>query len=210
MIRLANLKGEKTEFWTANRDMKPIRMFLKNAQNDSLSVVLVNNGKGELKLEIDDGIKLTRFGESQNRSITFKEKALDKKLQRVKLNKIVMPSWNLIGNGTIGFTQTSLSNWAKGGESAMALLVMSKYNANYSKDMVKWENSAEIRYGISQTKTRGLEKNDDNKKMDAGCLPVSAFDAGVCRDRCGAAATVGCRRLRCAHCRRRQHRRAGQ
>ena len=167
LIRLANLKGEKTEFWTANRDMKQIRMFLKNAQNDSLSVVLVNNGKGQLRLEIDNGIKLTRFVETQNRSITFKEKALDKKLQRVKLNKIVMPSWNLIGNGTIGFTQTSLSNWAKGGESAMALLVMSKYNANYSKDMVKWENSAEIRYGISQTKTRGLEKNDDKFELQS-------------------------------------------
>ena len=161
LVRLVNLKDEKTELWTANRRMKPIRMFLKNAQNDSLSMVLISNGKGELKLVIDDGIKLTRFAETQSRGITFETKAPDKKLHKVHLNKIVYPAWTLIGNGSFGFTQTSLSNWAKGGESAMALLIMSKYNANYSKDKVKWENSGEFRYGISKSKTRGLEKNDD-------------------------------------------------
>jgi len=161
LVRLVNLKDEKTEFWTANRRMKPIRMFLKNAQNDSLSVVLISNGKGELKLVIDDGIKLTRFAETQSRTITFQTEAPDRKLRKVKMNKIVYPAWTLRGNGSFGFTQTSLTNWAKGGESAMTLLMMSKYNANYSKDKVKWENSGEFRYGISKSKTRGLEKNDD-------------------------------------------------
>jgi len=161
LVRLVNLRDEKTQLWTANRPMAPIRMFLKNAQNDSLSVVLVSNGKGELKLVIDDGIKLTRFSETQNRTIIFDEKALDRKLRKVKMNKIVYPAWTLKGNGSVGFTQTSLSNWAKGGESSMALLMMSKYDANYSKDKVKWENSGEFRYGISKSKTRGLEKNDD-------------------------------------------------
>lgn len=161
LIRLSNLKGEKTELWTANREMNPIRMFLKNAQNDSLSVVLIINGKGELKLVIDDGIKLTRFSESQNRTITFKTNAPDKKLQKINLNKVVFPPWTLIGNGSVGFTQTSLSNWAKGGESSLTLLIMSKYNANYSKNRIRWENSGEFRYGISQNKSRGLEKNED-------------------------------------------------
>jgi hypothetical protein len=161
LVRLFNIKDEKTELWTSNHDTKPIRMFLKNAQNDSLSVVLMVNGKGELKLVIDDGIKLTRFSESQNRSITFKTKAPDKRLQKVNLNKVVFPPWTLIGNGSVGFTQTSLSNWAKGGESSLTLLIMTKYNANYSKNMVRWENSGEFRYGISKNKSRGLEKNED-------------------------------------------------
>ncbi len=161
LIRLSNLSNEKTELWTANRERKPIRMFLKNAQNDSLSVVLINKGKGELKLEIDDGVKLTRFSESQNRTVTFATKAPDKRLQKVNLKNVVYPPWTLIGNGSVGFTQTSLSNWSKGGESAMSLLVISKYDANYSKKKVKWENSAEFRYGVSQSKSRGLEKNDD-------------------------------------------------
>ena len=174
LIKLLNIADEKTSYWTANRDIKPIRMFLKNAQKDSLSVILINNGKGELKIVIDDGVKLTRFTESQNRSILFEQKAPDKKLKKVELKKIVYPAWTLFGNGSIGFTQTSLSNWSKGGESSLALLLMSKYNANYSKDKVKWENSVEFRYGISQTKTRGLEKNDDKLELQSR-LGYSAF-----------------------------------
>lgn len=161
LIRLSSLNNKKSEIWTANRGMKPIRMFLKNDQNDSLSVLVLNNHKGELKLVIDDGVKLTRFAESQAHTITFETKAPEKSLQKVNLKQVIYPPWTLVGNGTVGFTQTSLSNWAKGGESALALLIISKYNANYSKKKVKWENSAEIRYGIHQSKSRGMEKNDD-------------------------------------------------
>lgn len=167
LVRLVNLKNQKAELWTANHQMKPFRMFLKNAQNDSLSVVLLNNGKGEVKLVIDDAIKLTKFTESQSHSITLPTKVPDKRLKKVKLTKIVYPAWNFNGNGSVGFTQTSLSNWAKGGESSLALLVMTKYNANYSKDKTKWENSIEFRYGISQTKTRGFEKNDDKIELQS-------------------------------------------
>ena len=174
LIKLINIADEKTSYWTANREIRPIRMFLKNAQKDSLSVVLINKGKGELKIVIDDGVKLTRFTESQSRSILFEQKAPDRRLKKVELKKIVYPAWTLFGNGSVGFTQTSLSNWSKGGESSLALLFMSKYNANYSKDKVKWENSVEFRYGISQTNTRGLEKNDDKFEMQSR-LGYSAF-----------------------------------
>jgi len=167
LVKLVNLKNQKAELWTANRQMKPFRMFLKNAQNDSLSVVLINNGKGELKLVLDDAIKLTKFTESHSHSITLPTKVPDKRLEKVKLTKIVYPAWNFNGNGSIGFTQTSLSNWAKGGESSLALLIMTKYNANYSKDKAKWENSIEFRYGISQTKSRGVEKNDDKIELQS-------------------------------------------
>ena len=174
LIRLTNLTDSKSELWTANRQMKPIRMFLKNAQNDSLSVILFNNRKGELKLVIDDGVKLTRFSESQNKSITFETKTPDKKLQKVNLKQVIYPPWTLKGNGSVGFTQTSLTNWAKGGESALSSLIISKYTANYSKPKVKWENSAEFRYGISKSKSRGLEKNDDKIEIQSR-LGLSAF-----------------------------------
>lgn len=174
LIRLTNLSDSKAELWTANRSMKPIRMYLKNAQNDSLSVILINNRKGELKLVIDDGVKLTRYAETQNRTITFETKAPDKKLLKVNLKQVVYPPWTLRGNGSVGFTQTSLTNWAKGGESALAALIISKYTANYSKPKVKWENSAEFRYGVNKSRSRGLEKNDDKIELQSR-LGLSAF-----------------------------------
>ena len=174
LIRLSNLNGTRAEMWTANRAVRPIRMFLKNAQNDSLSVVLLNDRKGELRLVIDDGVMLKRFSESQNKSITFETKAPDKKLQKVNLKQVIYPPWTLKGNGSVGFTQTSLSNWAKGGESALSALIISKYIANYSKKKIKWENNAEFRYGVSKSKSRGLEKNDDKIEIQSR-FGLSAF-----------------------------------
>ena len=174
LVRLANLTDSKTEIWTANRDMRPIRMFLKNAQNDSISVLLLNNKKGELKLIIDDNIKLTRFTESKGRSVSFQTKALDPSLQKVNLKQVIYPPWTLNGNGSLGFTQTALSNWSKGGESTLSMLLISKYIANYSKNKVKWENSAEVRYGVSQTPSRGLEKNEDKIELQSR-FGISAF-----------------------------------
>jgi hypothetical protein len=167
LIRITNLSGEKSKLWTANRDMLPIRTYLKNAQNDSLGVVLYNDGKGSLKLVIDDGVIFTRFTESQKREATLPTKAPDQSLQKMELKKVEQLPWTLFGNGSVGFTQTALVNWAKGGESSLSMLFTGRYNANYSKDKMRWENSAEFRYGLTQMKSRGFEKTDDKIEIQS-------------------------------------------
>ncbi len=167
LIKLSNFTGDQSPIWTANRAMPPMRTYLKNAQNDSLGVILYNDGKGKLRLVIDDGMKFTRFVESQQKEITFQPRTPDNKLLKMNIKKPEALAWNLFGNGTVGFTQTHLSNWAKGGESALSLLFVGKYNANYSKKKIKWENSAEFRYGVNQTKARGFEKNDDKIEIQS-------------------------------------------
>ncbi|MCE1199991.1 MAG: DUF3078 domain-containing protein [Marinilabiliales bacterium] len=160
-LSLSNLSGNKSRTWTANRPMMPIRIFLKNEQNDSLGVVIYNLGKGEIKLVIDDGVKLMRFAETQKKEIMFRPKKPENKLQSFNFRHVEGPAWKLLGTGSVGFTQTSLSNWAKGGESSLSLLLIGRYTADYTKNHVKWENLAEFRLGIFNSKTRGLEKNDD-------------------------------------------------
>jgi hypothetical protein len=167
LVTLSNLSGQQTKLWTANQNMSPMRIFLKNEQNDSISVVLFNNGKGGVKMVIDDGVKFLRFTESQKKEIVFKTKKPDSKLVKINQRHFDPIPWKLYGIGTVGFTQTSLSNWAKGGESSLALLLIEKYSANYSKDNFKWENMAEFRLGIFNSKTRGLEKNEDKLEIQS-------------------------------------------
>ncbi len=167
LITVSNLTGARSKVWTANQPMTPMRIYLKNEQNDSLSVVLYNNGKGELKMVIDDGVKFQRFTESQKREITFHAKKPDGNLHKVNLRQIDPLPWKLFGIGTVGFTQTSLTNWAKGGESSMSLLLIEKYTVNYSRKNFKWENLAEFRLGIFSSQTKGLEKNDDKFEIQS-------------------------------------------
>ena len=174
LVSVSNLTGSRTKIWTSNQLMTPMRIYLKNEQNDSLSVILYNNGKGELKMVIDDGVKFLRFTESQKKEITFHAKKPDPNLRTVNLRQIDPLPWKLFGIGTIGFTQTSLTNWAKGGESSMSLLLIEKYIVNYSKKNFKWENLAEFRLGIFSSESKGLEKNDDKIEIQSRA-GLSAF-----------------------------------
>lgn len=174
LVSVSNISGEKTKIWTANHPMTPMRIFLKNEQNDSLSVILYSNGKGGLRMVIDDGVKFLRFQESKKKEITFNPKKPDGKLHKINLQHIDPLPWTLFGTGTIGFSQTSLTNWAKGGESALSLLMIEKYVANYSKKNLKWENLMEFRLGFFSSKSRGLEKNDDKLEIQSR-VGYSAF-----------------------------------
>lgn len=174
LVTVTNISGQQAKTWTANRPMTPTRIFLKNEQNDSISVVLYNNGKGGVRMVVDDGVKFMRLTESQKKEILFDQKKPDNKLQNVYLKHVDPLPWTLYGTGTVGFTQTALSNWAKGGESSLSLLLIGKYIANYSKKYVKWENNAEFRLGIFNSKSRGLEKNDDKLELQSR-LGISAF-----------------------------------
>lgn len=167
LLRLYNFSGEKSQIWTANRKIRPIRMYLKNAQNDSLSVVLINQGKGNLKLVIDDNVVFTRLSKTQSKGITFHTIEPERKLRKITIPKPKALPWSLFGNSSVGFTQTALSNWAKGGESSLAFLFLGKYNANYSKNKTRWENNAVLRYGVTQTRSRGFEKNDDKLEIQS-------------------------------------------
>jgi hypothetical protein len=167
LVNLFNSNGDKSKIWTADHDMPPIRMYIKNPQNDSLSVILINNGKGRIKMIIDDGVVLTRLKESQKKEITFRTVEPDRKLKQIKIKPAEALPWTLEGFGSVGFTQTALSNWSKGGESSFAGLAIGKYKANYSKPKLKWENNIEVRYGINQTKTKGFQKNDDKFEIQS-------------------------------------------
>ncbi|HEY5511271.1 MAG TPA: DUF3078 domain-containing protein [Prolixibacteraceae bacterium] len=174
LVSITNITGTQAKTWTANHPMTSMRIFLKNEQNDSIGVTLYNNGKGGLKAIIDDGVKFLRLSETQKKEITFVPKKPDSKLHKVVIRHIDPLPWRLLGTGTVGFTQTALSNWAKGGESSLSMLLISRYIANYSKKNIRWENSAEFRLGIFSSKTRGIEKNDDKLEFQSR-VGYSAF-----------------------------------
>lgn len=174
LFRISNLSNDQYSIWTARRDMKPIRLFLKNEQNDSLGVILRNLDKGNVKLIIDDGVQFTRFTATHGKEVTLKKEALDKRLVKFEKKGPTLSPWKLGGDWTLGFTQTALSNWAKGGESSMSLLATARYSAKYNKNKLKWENDFEVRYGINRTKTKGFQKNDDKIEINSR-VGYSAF-----------------------------------
>lgn len=72
--------------------------------------------------------------------------------------------WKNGGQASVNFSQTALSNWAGGGENALALNGFLSYFANYHRDKLSWDNNLDIAYGIvNQGGT--AQKTDDKFEL---------------------------------------------
>lgn len=178
-ISIINLRGESTDIRLQNHNQRFTRIWLKNEQNDSIGILVKNTDKRSVQMLIDDGVTFSRYKKKATKKFDFN--SLEKEVaQFTKVGKSyeVETPWRIGGDGNIGFTQTYLQNWKKGGQSALSLLIILKGFANYSRadGKVKWENSAEIRNGWIKPggDEHEIQKNDDKFEFTSR-YGVSAF-----------------------------------
>ena len=178
-ITMYNLSGDSSEISLKSGDEKFSRFWLKNVQKDSLSVLIRSIGKRGMFMLIDDGVTISRYKPKE--TVEFDFRSLEKNI--TSLNKVgkkyeVETPWVIGGEGNIGFTQTYLSNWKKGGQSAIASLIVLKGFANYRRPdgLIKWDNNGEFRNGWIRPggKEEQLQKNDDKFEITSR-FGVSAY-----------------------------------
>jgi hypothetical protein len=74
--------------------------------------------------------------------------------------------WKKGGVIAINVAQTSLTNWAAGGQNSVAVNGIFSAFANYKKNKSAWDNTLDIGYGIlKQGKDAGYRKTDDKFDM---------------------------------------------
>jgi len=176
-LSVQSLTGKPSQLWLRNNQRSISRMYIKNIQNDSIGVQLMNLDKQTIGIAIEDNITFSRIEHKQHRDYVFQNYAPSQKLTKIQKKYNVVAPWDLGGNGNLGFTQLYLSNWKAGGRSSFSFLTVLKGYANYSNDnKLKWENSVEFRNGwirqggdINQT-----QKNDDKLELISR-LGVNAF-----------------------------------
>jgi len=174
-VNLVNLTRSSSSLVLSNAGSFFTRIWLKNQQNDSLSVLIQNIDKHSMQLVIEDQEIFSRFKQDAVNDFDFS--SLNRSSAALeKVGKKYQPytPWTLGGTGNAGFTQTYLNNWKKGGKSSMSILVVMKGYANYSSDRMKWENSAEVRNGWIKPGDGDIQKNDDKLEMTSR-LGITAF-----------------------------------
>ncbi len=171
-----SLSGKPAQLWLRNNQRSGNRLYIKNQQNDSLAIRLMNLDKHSFGIAIDDDVTFNRIVQKQHRDFVFDKFTPDQKLTKIQKKYEIIAPWDYGGNGTFGFTQTYLNNWKAGGKSAFSFLMVLKGYANYSNEKLKWENSGELRNGwirqggdVNQT-----QKNDDKLELISR-LGISAF-----------------------------------
>ncbi|TND08539.1 MAG: hypothetical protein FD123_2043 [Bacteroidetes bacterium] len=69
--------------------------------------------------------------------------------------------WKRGGVAGLNFSQTSLTNWASGGENSIAITNYLSLYANYKKEHTTWDNTLDLAYGLVQQGSQTLRKSDD-------------------------------------------------
>ena len=69
--------------------------------------------------------------------------------------------WKTGGVFSVNMAQTSLSNWAAGGENSFALNGLFSMFANYKKGNSVWDNSLDLGYGLLKQGNEDVRKTDD-------------------------------------------------
>lgn len=84
----------------------------------------------------------------------------EKKLKTVTVD--TLDGWKRGGVITVSYSQTSLTNWAAGGQSSQTASGLLSMFANYKKGKGLWENTLDIGYGsLKQKSVKNWWKSDD-------------------------------------------------
>lgn len=76
-------------------------------------------------------------------------------------------NWTLKNIGGINLSQTSLTNWASGGENSVAWHVYFNGSANYKKDRWSWDNGLVADFGQTYTSTSRWQKSLDKLNVNS-------------------------------------------
>lgn len=71
------------------------------------------------------------------------------------------PAWTHKGVAGLNLSQASFTNWAAGGDAAIAFDALFNFDLNYKKGKNLWTNRLELAYGINNTQSNGLRKTND-------------------------------------------------
>ena len=178
-ISILNYTGTQTDILLKNGNEYFARVWLKNIQNDSLSILVRSTDKKSISMLIDDGVTFSRYKPKETKEFDFRmlENSITPLTKVGKTYQVETP-WIIGGDGHVGFSQTYLANWEKGGQSAVSSLFVLKGFANYKREdgIIKWDNSGELRNGLIYQggEQRELQKNDDKLELTSR-FGVSAY-----------------------------------
>ncbi len=76
-------------------------------------------------------------------------------------------AWRYGGFNSLNFTQTTLSNWAGGGESSIALNTLISYYLRYRRGSSAWDTNLDAGYGLVKQGDAPIRKNEDKVELNS-------------------------------------------
>lgn len=75
--------------------------------------------------------------------------------------------WRYGGFGSLNFNQTSLSNWAGGGDNALSLTSLVSFYLRYRRANTAWDTNLDTGYGLLKQGDAVIRKNEDKVELNS-------------------------------------------
>ncbi len=155
----------KTPIWLNSKSGEVIRFWLKNEFSDSVTVWIGNQSRNTFGLYLERGINFRRPPRQLNYSDAYVDIQEIDNSKLLQIHKIVTKSqfWKFRSEASFAFSQSSLSNWVKGGENSVSSALDVTGYADYQNKTYKLTSSnfARLKYGYLASGADGFRKNLD-------------------------------------------------
>ncbi|TVR43273.1 MAG: DUF3078 domain-containing protein [Bacteroidia bacterium] len=163
LIYFHDTQGRKTPFWLTADEDPLYRYWVKNAENDSISLWIGNPSKYNISMALEEDVFIERLRIQTVEDLPIVSVSPDISLARMRPLDEIPVYWDHGISTSLTFNQNYLSNWARGGESSLSGLFNLSARATYhdKASAVKWTNNARLRYGTTRTKEHGARTTTD-------------------------------------------------
>jgi hypothetical protein len=185
IVKLAGASGSDIPVWINSKSEKLSRFWLRNAFSDSVTLWVGGISRNTLGLFLEEGITFRRPTKQSNFSdarLNLKQ-INSKNLQEVKQTYVKPHYWKVRSESAFILSQTSLSNWVKGGEGSVSTAMDLTGYADYNnaKRKVSSNNYIRLKYGLIKAGDENLRKNQDllesNSKLNHKAFGKFDFSA---------------------------------
>ncbi len=168
-LHISDPRGNRQAFWLTAESGDMMRYWVHNHENDSITIWVGNPSKHEILLVLEDDINVERMGKLVADDIPIIDLEPGISLLALRPLEEIPGIWSYGLSSAFSLNQNYLSNWARGGESALASLLDLSGSADYHnrRSEVKWTNNARFRYGNIISEEFGFRTNNDILELNS-------------------------------------------
>ena len=165
IIRFTGLDGEVTPVWLNSKSDLMMRYWLKNELYDSVIVWIGTPSRNTIGLYLEKCVNFRRPVKQGNISEARIDVKSQDKSKLLEVQKIITKAqyWKYRTESSFVFSQASLSNWVKGGESSISSALDITSYADYNNKYLKLSsnNFARLKFGYIASGGNPIRKNLD-------------------------------------------------
>jgi len=138
-----------------------------DARNEFANMWLKAINKNRIELDLEDDIFINKPKRQRTVQRGLEIDEYQTKIAKTRKVNIIVPIWKMKGNANFTVNQGYVENWVEGGENSLSGLSVFQYSIDYIYGKKTWNNFVEYKYGVLQTGSASLRKNDDKLEINS-------------------------------------------